>query len=249
MEKKYTKSTLELASALILNEQYSMYGYGGGANPASTHMTTKDIKKVVSKDSVSKLWDTYKHDIMFAGSIAALLIPIPGVNIVLSGIISGADAAMYWAEGDRYSALTMAAFALLPGLGKLVQRIPGIKQLGAKGMRLLFRKVIQAKKGAKVLFSNIEKTILKLLPQNKKLIQSEIAKKIATSKIAKKVGRGVLRAPIAAGNVAANLGAADVVTKTVINPLYTSSEMDIVDIESQSDDLLQRIKQQALQGK
>ena len=246
MEKKYSISALEHASAMILNEQYSMYGYGGGSNPASTHMTSKDIKKVVAKDSVSKLWNTYKHDIMFAASMAALLIPIPGVNVVLSGIISGADAAMYWAEGDRYSAMTMAAFALLPGLGKLVLKIPGIKQIGAKGMRMLFRKVIQAKQGAKVLFSNAEKLILKLLPQNKKLIQSEMAKKLANSKIAQKIARGATRVPLAAASLGTTFAAADLVQSKVIDPLYTASGMDISDIESQSDDLFQKIKQRAI---
>ena len=253
MEKKYSISALERASAMILNEQIApsikANSYRQALNTPKA-MRSKEqqaiLKPGTQGETLSKFWDTYKHDIMFAGSMLALLIPIPGVNVVLSGIISGADAAMYWAEGDRYSAMTMAAFALLPGLGKLVLKIPGIKQIGAKGMRMLFRKVIQAKQGAKVLFSNAEKLILKLLPQNKKLIQSEMAKKLAKSKIAQKIARGATRVPLAAATIGTEFAAADLVQSKVIDPLYTSSGMDISDIESQSDDLFQKIKQRSI---
>jgi hypothetical protein len=196
------------------------------------------VKPGKQGETLSKFWDTYHHDIMFGVSIAALLIPIPGVNVAVSGMISGADAAMYWAEGDRYSAMTMAAFALMPGMGKLVSKIPGLKQLGAAGMRGLFRKVIQAKRGVKVAFNWVEQQVLKLLPKNKNLIQSEfskfgrkIVKKVTKSKVGRKVGRGVARAPIGAAKVAAQFKAADLVQQNVVSPVYTGLGLDIKDIE------------------
>jgi hypothetical protein len=198
----------------------------------------KEQQKKAFEQNVQWLSD-HKHDILFAGSILALLVPIPGVNVALSAALSGADAALYWSEGDRYSAMTMAAFMLMPGMGKIVQRIPGIRQIGSKGMRILFRKVIQAKQGVKVIFSNVEKGILKLLPKNQKLIQSQfaknasnIAKKVAKSKPVKKVGRGVLKAPIGAAKVGAQFKAADMVQQVVINPVYSALGLDQKDLEN-----------------
>ena len=196
------------------------------------------LKPGTQGETLSKFWDTYHHDIMFGASILALLIPIPVANVVISGLISGADAGMYWAEGDRYSAMTMAAFALMPGMGKLVQKIPGLKQLGAAGMRGLFRKLIQAKRGVKVAFNWVEQQVLKLLPKSKNLIKSEFAKfgkkvvkKVAKSKVGRKVGRGVARAPIGAAIAAAQFKAADLVQQYAVNPIYTGLALDVKDLE------------------
>ena len=132
----------------------------------------------------------------------------------------------------------MAAFALMPGMGKLVQKIPGLKQLGSAGMRGLFRKLIQAKRGVKVAFNWVEQQVLKLLPKSKNLIKSEfskfgkkVVKKVAKSKVGRKVGRGVARTPIGAAKVAAQFKAADLVQQKVVSPIYTGLGLDIKDME------------------
>jgi hypothetical protein len=236
---------IDRISAKILSEQinFDTYKPRNVFDPTTGKMQAKTDKKTGhAAESLSKFWAEHKHDIMFAASIAVLLVPIPGVNVALSAALSagiaGADAAMYWAEGDRHSAMTMAASMLMPGMGKLIQKIPGIKQLGAKGMRSLFRKLIQSKQGAKVVFSKIEQGIIKLLPQNKKLIQSEFAQKagkivnkVAKSKAAKKAGNRVLKAPIGAAKAAASFKAADIVQQKVVNPIYVSAGFAEKDLE------------------
>jgi len=262
--KTYTKSDFDRVSKLILSEQawmppsrnflsqvkakvkkekekekgskriaHNVWG-APSLDPNSPEWKARQERGRKSIEATAKWLSDNKHDIMFAGSILALLIPIPGVNVAISGMISGADAATYWAEGDRFSAMTMAAFALMPGIGKLVQKIPGLKQLGAAGMRGLFRKLIQAKRGVKVAFTWVEQQVLKLLPKSKNLIQSEFSKfgKKVVKKVAKsKVGRGVARAPIGAAKVAAQLKAADLVQQNIVSPVYTGLGLDIKDIE------------------
>jgi hypothetical protein len=227
---------IDRISAKILSED-NVFGNKYLDPKSAESIAYKEQQRKAFEKQVQWLSD-HKHDIMFAGSILALLIPVPGVNVALSAAISGADAATYWAEGDRHSAMTMTAFMLMPGLGKLVQKIPGIKQLGAKGMRLLFRKIIQAKQGAKIVFSKIEQGIIKSLPQNKKLIQSEFAQKagkivnkVAKSKAAKKAGNRVLKAPIGAAKAAASFKAADLVQQNVVNPIYVNAGFAEKDLE------------------
>jgi hypothetical protein len=212
----------------ILNEQYSMYGHG---------MTVDQTRQAV-KAGEDAFWNKYKHDIMTAAAIGALFIPIPGVNVALSALVSAADAGMYWAEGDRQMSMTMMAFALISGIGKLASKIPGVKQMTAKGMRILFRKLIQAKQGVKVVFSKLEQLVIKGLSANKRTVAKEIAKrsielgkKIIKSKPARKVSRVAQRTPIGVGKFGAAAATTNAAVDYIVNPIYTAAGLDIADIE------------------
>jgi len=215
-------------SSKILNEQYSMYGHG-----MSVNQTRQAVK--AGEDA---FWNKYKHDIMTTASIGALFIPIPGVNVALSALIGAADASMYWAEGDRHMSMTMLAFALIPGIGKLASKIPGVKQMTAKGMRILFRKLIQAKQGVKVAFSKLEQLVIRGLSANKKTVAREIAKrsielgkKVAKSKPARKVNRAAQRVPFTASKVGAAAITTNAAIDYIVDPIYAAAGFDAADIE------------------
>jgi hypothetical protein len=212
----------------ILNEQYSMYGHG---------MTVDQTRQAVNARE-GAFWRDHKHDIMTAAAIGALFIPIPVVNVALSALIGAAEAGMYWAEGDRQMSMTMMAFALIPGIGKLAAKIPGVKQLGAKGMRMLFRKLIQTKQGRKIAFSKIEQLVIKGLSANKKTVAKEVAKrsielskKVAKSNAARKVARGAGRVPFVAGKTAATALTTNAAVDYIVDPIYAAAGFDKADIE------------------
>jgi hypothetical protein len=108
----------------------------------------------------------------------------------------------------------------------------------AKGMRILFRKLIQAKQGVKVAFSKLEQLVIRGLSANKKTVAREIAKrsielgkKVAKSKPVRKVSRATQRVPFGASKV----GAAAITTNAAINyivdPIYAAAGFDAADIE------------------
>jgi hypothetical protein len=72
-------------------------------------------------------------------SIGANFVPLIG-PFVSSGI-SLYDAKLHYDEGDKISAGVMTAFALLPYVGSIASKIPGVKQLGQKGMAALASKI------------------------------------------------------------------------------------------------------------
>ena len=72
-------------------------------------------------------------------SIGANFAPMIG-PFVSSGI-SLYDAKLYYDEGDKITAGVMTAFALLPYVGSIASKIPGVKELGQKGMASLASKI------------------------------------------------------------------------------------------------------------
>jgi hypothetical protein len=63
------------------------------------------------------------HDILQILAIAALFIPIPGVNVILSAIFEGVDGLLYFAEGDPMSGFLCLGFMFLPGFTPLVRNM------------------------------------------------------------------------------------------------------------------------------
>jgi hypothetical protein len=107
-----------------------------------------------------------------AGLVAGLFVgatEVYAVGVLLSSLFGAADAALYYREGDKQSAALAGAFALLPYVGKVVPRISGVKELGAKGMALLASKLSS---GAKL--TNVESQVIKGINANKSLIQQEL---------------------------------------------------------------------------
>jgi hypothetical protein len=94
---------------------------------------------------------------------------IPYAGPFISAGIGGADAMLYWKEGDKTSAVVIAVFSFLPGLSL----IPGVKELGKKGIAKLFSKFIKGEK-----FTPLENQVAKELGKESKLIKSEVDKVI-----------------------------------------------------------------------
>ncbi len=97
---------------------------------------------------------------------------IPYVGPFISAGIGMADAKLYWDEGDKTSASLAAVFSLLPGVGGVVTKIPGIKALGKKGMDKLASKII---KGEKTL-TPMEFEVTKQIGKESKLVKGEVKK-------------------------------------------------------------------------
>ena len=97
---------------------------------------------------------------------------IPYVGIFISAGIGLADAAVYDKEGDEKTAAVTAAFSMLPFAASIVTKIPGIKQLGVKGMAALGNKIAKRSK----YFSKAEIEIANAVKNYSKAVQEELAK-------------------------------------------------------------------------
>jgi hypothetical protein len=109
------------------------------------------------------------HTIATIFAIGTAFIPVVGPFI--SAGIGIADASLYYKEGDKKTAGLTAVLSMLPFVGSVVSKIPGVKQLGAKGMALLASKL---SKGVKNL-TNVETEIVKSLKANEQLINKELS--------------------------------------------------------------------------
>ena len=113
--------------------------------------------------------DWYKqnaHTVNNVLQIGSLFIPVIG-PLVTAGI-GLADAAVYAKEGRTTEAGIVAAFSLLPGMASVVSKIPGISQLGQKGMTALATKVL-----SKTPLNSVEQGVMTGVQANAALIKQE----------------------------------------------------------------------------
>lgn len=134
-----------------------------GYNPKKPETTTASLQK---QKEFFKSIDP--HTLAIIMGIGTAFIPIVGPFI--SAGIGLADAALYYKEGDTKTAGMVAMFSLMPGVGAIVGKIPGVKQLGAKGMAALAPKI---SKGASNL-TKLEAEVVEAISQNSNLIQQEL---------------------------------------------------------------------------
>lgn len=129
-------------------------------------------------DNMSKL---NQHDLLQVLALGSAFIPYVGPVLTLG--FGLADAYLYKKEGDDKMAGMMLMFSLLPGIGSVVSKIPGVKQLGAKSMSELGKKLMVGSK-----LSKTELDVASQIAKNKDLIQSEMIKigKEATNRVSKK---------------------------------------------------------------
>jgi len=147
---------------------------GGGYTP---QYQSNEIAKI-TKEGLD-------HGITMAFQIASAFIPVVGPFI--SAGIGLMDAAQYYKEGDKKTAGLTAMFSILPGVGAVVNKIPGIKQLGTKGLSLLASKL---GKGV-TKFTPIEQQVIAGIKTNEQLVKSELnnqIKQIAQKSLSSKVG-------------------------------------------------------------
>jgi hypothetical protein len=156
----------------LLSEQSFGYGAGGGMSLSQA----SKVDKVIN--------DYYKenpHLVNQVAQIGALIIPVVGPFI--SAGIGLADAATYAKEGKNTEAGVSAFFALLPGIGSVVGKIPGVKQLGQKGMQLLATKFL-----TRAPLNAVEQGVITGINLNKELVKQEtnnLVKSMASKAVAK----------------------------------------------------------------
>ena len=110
--------------------------------------------------------------------LGSLFIPVIGPYIAAG--IGAYDSSVFYKEGKKKEAALTLVFSLLPGLGKIVNKIPGVKQLGQKGMTLLADKIA---KGVTKL-TPVESEVIKGINLHKNLIHSEadgLLKRVSTN--------------------------------------------------------------------
>jgi hypothetical protein len=160
----------------ILTEQKSDYLQPYQAdNPANTgkvaaNLTPDDLQRG-SENAAKALKELDPHTVL---TILQFITPfIPVVGWFAAAGIGLANAAMYAGEGDTKQAGIETIFALLPGVGKIVQKIPAIGKLGARGMASLGRKLATSKSP---MLNKFELHLIKNLasPKYKDLIKADL---------------------------------------------------------------------------
>lgn len=107
------------------------------------------------------------HTVLAVMGMASLF--FPPVGPLLSSGFGLADAALYWREGKKKEAAIVTFFSLLPGIIKIVSKIPGIKELGSKGMSLLASKLLTNKA-----LTSTEIAIVDAIVLNQALVTTEV---------------------------------------------------------------------------
>ena len=97
---------------------------------------------------------------------------VPGGKLVSTGL-ELADCGLYYSEGEKEKAAWACAFALLPGAISMATKIPGVKELGKKGMAVLGKKLFNMSKGGKesLSFTWKKKWLLPWLRKNQHLLK------------------------------------------------------------------------------
>jgi hypothetical protein len=131
------------------------------------------VKKELSPEQI-KADQEMVHNMNTVLQIGTAFIPVVGPFI--SAAIGLADAHLYYKEGDNQAAGLTAAFSMLPFVGSVVSKIPGVEQLGAKGMAALSSKLSKGQK-----LTQLETEIVNSINKIKKFIKSELTK--ASSRI------------------------------------------------------------------
>jgi hypothetical protein len=130
----------------------------------------KQVNKVIDKAQGPPL---DKHELLGILGIATAFIPVVGPFITAG--IGLLDAAIYYKEGDKTSAGLVGVLSMLPFAGKVISKIPGVKQLGTKGMAILAQKLGSGGKN----LTPLESQVAKAINANGKLITEEL-KQVST---------------------------------------------------------------------
>jgi hypothetical protein len=136
--------------------------HSGDANKAGAALMSGSKKQMDLIHSIDP------HTAMMVIGIGSAFIPVVGPFIAAG--IGLADAAIYYKEGDTKSAGMSALFSIIPGVGPIVSKIPGVKQLGVKGMSALASKL---SKGIKIT-DPLEIGVVNAIGKNKELVQGAV---------------------------------------------------------------------------
>jgi hypothetical protein len=164
MNRSYSKKRHIQESNLILEERMlSEYGYYPGMD--------KD------REIAHNWYKQNAHHVNQVLQFGSAFIPVIGPFI--SAGIGLADASLYSKEGKKGEAGVATFFAFLPGISSVVSKIPGVKQLGQKGMQALATKFL-----TKAPLNAVEQSVITGISLNKELIKQEtnsVIKNIASN--------------------------------------------------------------------
>jgi hypothetical protein len=128
---------------------------------------TTNWEKQELKKAETTLNNLDPHTLLMLAQIGTAF--IPGVGPFLSAGLGLVEAKLYYDEGDKNAAGLTAALSILPFVGTVVSKIPGVKQFGSKGMASLASKISS---GSKLVKTEIE--IAEGIAKNAELIQSSL---------------------------------------------------------------------------
>ena len=166
---------------------------------AAAEKSNRENRELVQ--GVVDFYKKYNHEVNTVLAIGAFFIPFVGPAV--SAGIGLADAGQYYKEGDTKMAGMVGMFSILPGVGTVVSKIPGVKTLGAKGMAALAKKITLGSK----ITNPTEVEVVTQIAKYKDLIKAEMGKigKDATIAAARKgVQTNIVRKNVA--NKAAGIG-------------------------------------------
>jgi len=159
-EKQYS-FLIEQRSDFAMDRQSNAILRSTGIRSKNDYNTVNQVIKSASTTNIDP------HTLMTILAIGTAFIPVAGPFI--SAGIGLADASMYYQEGDKKTAGITAALSMLPFIGSVVSKIPGVKQLGAKGMAALASKLNSGSK-----LSQAEVKIVNAIKANETLVKQEL---------------------------------------------------------------------------
>lgn len=155
--------------SLLEQSDYAMDRRGNALLNATGIRSDKDYETVnKSINAASNSMKVEPHTAIMILGIGAAFIPVVGP--FLAAGIGLADAALYYKEGDTKSAGMSALFSIIPVVGPIANKIPGIKQLGAKGMSALASKI---SKGVKIT-DPVEISVVNAIGKDKEFVQGAV---------------------------------------------------------------------------
>lgn len=147
----------------------------------SLNLKGKTIAPGISAKHSSSTPENNPHAVYEALGIATIFIPYIGP--LISAGFGLKDAELYYREGDVKTASLIVALTLLPGISVIALKIPGIKQLGTKGMSNLGSKISNGEK----ITDPLELAVVNGINNNEELVKSSL--KTELKPITKNVAR------------------------------------------------------------
>jgi hypothetical protein len=163
----------ELQVKKIIDEQSD-----GSFDRRYSTATAAEKSNADNRQMVKAIINMDPHDRNQLLSFAAAFVPVIGPALSLG--IAAYDAKTYFQQGKKKEAGLSLFLALLPGMGAVVSKIPGIKQLGVKGMSTLGKKIIDGGRNLTALENEVVLAV-KSHPQIYSLAKDDIKSKMASA--------------------------------------------------------------------
>jgi hypothetical protein len=226
----------------------------------------KDLLEEQSMGGMTSPANYAKHSVAGAAAIdphtalqtaAFVSMFIPGIGLLVSAGIQLGDAALYWHEGNRYESGLATAFALIPGIGGTISKLPAVKKLTAKGMAALGQKLATSKNPV---LNNLETAVIRDMNKYKDVLKRDMdayfkarAANVArqttkqqlrkpTMRVLNSIGKGTVKASVIGSKFYATYKTWDIATQQAEkawNDLYVRMGLDKLDDVDASRNLLQ----------